>query len=175
MTVWPGAVPGGPKQKTRQRGRAPTTWDYGGEKPVRLEDLARSVAPTAWRTVAWDDGSEKKTSRFYRQRVHPAPRDHFHGAWPEPEEWLLIEWPEGQDKPSHYWLSTLPEETSLEELVFAAKLRWRVELDYRQMKDELGLDHFEGRTWPGWNRHVTLVSTAYHFLVYQQLEGQKNG
>lgn len=156
-------------------GRRPSGWDYGTARPIKLEELARTVAPSEWRTVTWDYGAGVKSSRFYRQRVHPAPHNFYHSAWPQPEEWLLIEWPEGQEKPSHYWLSTFPEETPYKELAFAAKLRWRIELDYRQLKDELGLDHFEGRTWPGWNRHVTLVSAAYQFLVYQQLQGKKNG
>jgi SRSO17 transposase len=101
------------------------------------------------------------------------PRDYFHGKWLEPEEWLLIEWPEDKAEPSHYWLSTLPADIAMQAFVRTAKLRWRIELDYRQLKDELGLDYFEGRRSPGWQRHVTLVSVAYHFLVRQQLRVNK--
>lgn len=173
--IWPDEVPGGPKTRRSRLGRPPVAWDYGDARPVLLETLAHSLPTEAWRTISWDYGAGRKTSRFYRQRVHPAPRSFVHGAWPEPSEWLLIEWPEDQSEPSHYWLSTLPEDISMEALVRTAKLRWRIELDYRQMKDELGLDHFEGRRWLGWQRHVTLVSVAYHFLVHQQLQGKKNG
>ena len=173
--IWPGEVPGGPKVPRRRLGRPPTTWDYGDARPTLLEALAHALPAEAWEKVSWDYGADQKTSRFYRQLVHPAPRNFVHGAWPEPAEWLLIEWPDGQSEPEHYWLSTLDLDTSMEALVRTAKLRWRIELDYRQLKDELGLDHFEGRRWSGWQRHVTLVSVAYHFLVLQQLQGKKNG
>lgn len=173
--VWVGDVPGGPREKKSRKGRPPVTWDYGDARPTLLEDLARSLPPAAWERVTWEDGNDRKTSLFYWERVHAAPHQWVHGARPEEEEWLLIEWPEGQKKPSHYWLSTLPATTSLVALVAKAKLRWRIELDYRQLKDELGLDHFEGRTLPGWERHVTLVTLAYHFLIHQQLQGKKNG
>ena len=103
--------------------------------------------------MTWDAGWDKKTSRFSRRWVHPAPRDHCPGTWPEPPEWLLGEWPEAQAKPSHSWLSTFPEERRLEELVFVVKLRWRVELDNRRTKEELGL----GPTWPGRTRNVACV------------------
>jgi len=173
--VWPAEVPGAPKARRSRMGRPPVCWDYGDAHPTSVEALARSVPAEAWQTVSWDYGAGKKTSRFYRQRIHPAPRDYFHGKWPEPEEWLLIEWPEDQAEPSHYWLSTLPADIAMQAFVRTAKLRWRIELDYRQLKDELGLDHFEGRRWPGWQRHATLVSVAYHFLVRRQLQGKKNG
>jgi hypothetical protein len=91
------------------------------------EDLTRSIGPQSWPTVTWDYGAEEKASRFSHQRVRPAPLDHFHGAWPEPEGGLHMEWRDGQEKPSPYWLSTFPEQTRLAELVFAAKLRWRME------------------------------------------------
>ena len=86
-----------------------------------------------------------------------------------PAAWLLAEWPEGQEEPVKYWLSNLPETTAVADLVRLAKLRWRIELDYRELKDALGLDHFEGRSFRGWHHHVTLVSLAHAFLTLQRL------
>ena len=88
--------------------------------------------------------------------------------------WLLMEWPVGAKAPVKYWLSTLPAATTLRRLVRWAKSRWRIEQDYRQLKRELGLDHFEGRSWRGWHHHVTLVGVAYGFLVLEALRGKKN-
>ena len=82
--------------------------------------------------------------------------------------WLLCEWPGGKDEPTKYWLSTLPADTPLKTLVKLAKLRWRIEHDYRELKDALGLDHFEGRTYRGWHHHVTLVSIAHAFLTLER-------
>jgi len=82
--------------------------------------------------------------------------------------WLLVEWPTGKDEPAKYWLSNLPPDTPLKTLVKLAKLRWRIEQDYRELKDALGLDHFEGRTFRGWHHHVTLVSIAHAFLTLER-------
>ncbi len=87
-----------------------------------------------------------------------------------PLAWLVCEWPEGETDPVKYWLSNLPAETSLEWLVSLAKLRWRIEHDYRELKDALGLDHFEGRSFRGWHHHVTLVSLAHAFLTVERLD-----
>jgi SRSO17 transposase len=84
--------------------------------------------------------------------------------------WLLAEWPDGKDAPTDFWLSNLPADTPIDRLVGLAKLRWRVEQDYRELKDALGLDHFEGRSWPGWHHHVTLVSVAHGFLTLERLK-----
>jgi SRSO17 transposase len=86
-----------------------------------------------------------------------------------PTRWLLVEWPKGKATPVKYWLSNLPQMTPLVELVRLARLRWRVEQDYRECKGALGLDHFQGRGWPGWHHHVTLVSVAHGFLVLERL------
>jgi SRSO17 transposase len=86
-----------------------------------------------------------------------------------PLAWLLCEWPEGEAEPVKYWLSNLPVETTLERLVSLAMLRWRIEHDYRELKDGLGLDHFEGRSFRGWHHHVTLVSLAHGFLTFERL------
>jgi SRSO17 transposase len=128
----------------------------------------------AGKMVTWRRGSRKTPgnptaalrSRFLALRVRPANRD-----IPEaddgslPECWLLAEWPPGEPAPTDYWLSTLPAETTLRDLVRLAKIRWRIEHDYRELKDGLGLDHFEGRSWIGWHRYVTLAALAQAFCT----------
>ena len=106
------------------------------------------------------------TSCFLAIRVRPANRDiprADDGSLPEC--WLLAEWPPEADEPADYWLSNLPEGTPLEELVRLAKIRWRIEHDYRGLKTGLGLDHFEGRSWTGWHRHVTIAALAQAFCT----------
>src|SRR5829696_3277232 len=90
------------------------------------------------------------------------------GCEPRPEEWLLIEWPEGEKEPTKYWFSTLPEDISFVRLVELAKLRWRIERDYQELKQELGLGHYEGRSWRGFHHHATLCIAAYGFLVQER-------
>ncbi|MFC0437391.1 transposase, partial [Kutzneria buriramensis] len=90
-----------------------------------------------------------------------------------PQCWLLAEWPVGESEPTDYWLSTLPERTPVKTLARLAKIRWRIEHDYRELKTGLGLTHFEGRSWIGWHRHVTLVSTAHLFLTELRLSDPK--
>lgn len=85
-----------------------------------------------------------------------------------PEECLLVEWPDGAPEPAKYWLSTLPADTPLMELVTAAKGRWRIERDYRELKQEVGLGHFEGRGWRGFHHHASLCIAAYGFLVAER-------
>jgi SRSO17 transposase len=85
------------------------------------------------------------------------------------EEWLIAEWPEGAPAPTDYWLSNLPADTEPERLARLARLRWKIELDYKQLKGELGLDHYEGRSWPGWHHHTALVSAAHGFLALERL------
>lgn len=128
-------------------------------------EVARTLPAQAYKRVRWREGSKGVlASRFARVRVWPA-----HGYWegrpPESEQWLLVEWPEDAAEPTKYWLATLPHRTSFVHLMRVAKTRWRVEQDYQQLKEELGLDHFEGRSWPGWHHHVTLIMVAYGFLV----------
>jgi len=161
------------------RGRPPTRWDYGGRRPRSVLEVARALPAAAYRTVTWREGSKGKlTSRFARLRVWPA-----HGYWegkpPECEQWLLIAWSATAAQPTKYWLITAAKRISLVQLVRWAKARWRVEQDYAQLKDELGLDHFEGRRWLGWHHHVTMTTMAYGFLIREQLRhrarGKKNG
>ena len=112
------------------------------------------------------------SSRFAATRVHCASQAARPGG-PSDEQWLLIEWPKGEVEPTKYFLSTLPAETAIKELVRLAKLRWRIERDYQELKQELGLGHFEGRSWRGFHHHATLCIAAYGFLVTERLDGQK--
>ncbi|RWK27611.1 IS701 family transposase [Mesorhizobium sp.] len=131
------------------------------------KDIALSLPAMAWRQVEWREGTnETLASRFARVRAHSAHRRPKGEALQE--EWLLIEWPQGQDAPTKYWLSTLPEHIAFERLVELAKLRWRIERDYQDLKQELGLDHFEGRSWRGLHHHATLTIAAYGFLICER-------
>ena len=136
-----------------------------------LKTLALAAGRDALRTVSWREGSRGKlSSRFLALRVRPANVQlrRAAGADELPLRWLLCEWPDGANEPVKYWLSNLRAETPLKRLVGLAKLRWRIEHDYRELKDALGLDHFEGRTYPGWNHHVTLVAVAQAFLTLER-------
>jgi SRSO17 transposase len=107
------------------------------------------------------------SSRFARVRVRVAHRDYWL-ADSRPEKWLLIEWPEGKKEPTKYWLSTLPKDVAFRRLVDIAKLRWRIERDYQELKQEVGLGHFEGRGWRGFHHHATLCIGAYGFLISER-------
>ena len=112
----------------------------------------------AWKDLEWREGSNQTlSSRFAAVRIRPASRDQKL-AEPHPIEWLVVEWPEGEPQPTKYWLSTLPEDISLEALVDTIKLRWRIERDYEELKSELGLAHFEGRGWRGFHHHASAPS-----------------
>jgi SRSO17 transposase len=137
-----------------------------------LAELALAAGPGAAQEVCWREGTRgAMSSRFLALRVRPA-NVKLRRADPDgelPVRWLLAEWPADKDVPTDYWLSNLPADTPIEQLVGLAKLRWRIEQDYRELKDALGLDHFEGRSWPGWHHHVTLVSIAHGFLTSERL------
>lgn len=125
----------------------------------------RSFDAETWRTIAWREGTNTElNSRFAAVRLRPASRD-YNRPVAHAEEWLLIEWPEGEVEPSKYWLSTLPADATITQLVDAAKLRWRIERDYQELKQELGLGHYEGRGWRGFHHHASLCIAAYGFLV----------
>ena len=133
---------------------------------LSAKQLAMSLPRHAWRTVTWRQGTnERLCSRFARVRVRTSP---IRRASERAEETLLIEWPEGETEPSQYWLCTLPESTSLRRLVDIAKMRWRIERDYQDLKQEIGLGHYEGRGWPGFHHHGTLCIAAYGFLVSER-------
>jgi SRSO17 transposase len=162
----------------------PTAPPYGGrgrppvpryrDDPTNLAGLALAGGRRALRRVTWRHGTRRNSanptaamrSRFMALRVRPANREIPRNADGSlPECWLLVEWPPGEPEPTDYWLSTLPADTPLRELVRLAKIRWRVEHDYRELKDGLGLDHFEGRSYLGWHRHVTLTTLAQAFCT----------
>jgi len=168
-TVWaPGTEPLAPKPYSG-RGRPPKRVRRNGRhRPITVKKLARGLPEQAWHTITWREGTaEPLSSCFARVRVRPAHRDHKLTAG-RPEEWLLIEWPEGEKEPTKYWLSTLAQDIPFEQLVDIAKLRWRIERDYQELKQELGLGHFEGRSWRGFHHHATLTIAAYGFLVSER-------
>jgi SRSO17 transposase len=151
-------------------GRRPTRLRRDAEnQPVTLKALASSLPAHAWRRVTWREGSQgsKLSSRFAAVRVRPAHRD-TQRSEPWPEEWLLIEWPEGDAEPAKYWFSNLPRRTSLKRLVKVAKARWWIERDYQELKQELGLGHYEGRNWRGFHHHASLCIAAYGFLIAER-------
>ena len=133
---------------------------------VNAKELALSLPRQAWRTVTWREGTNAPlSSRFARVSVRTSP---IRRAKDRGEETLLIEWPEGEAEPTKYWLSTLPKRTSLRKLVDIAKMRWRIERDYQDLKQEIGLGHYEGRGWTGFHHHATLCIAAYGFLVSER-------
>jgi SRSO17 transposase len=160
--VWP------PGTGPRRRGRPINNTGRRDEPDlISAKKLALSLPKHAWRTVRWREGSAKwLSSRFARVRVIAA-----HGyrlpEMMEPET-LLIEWPEGEAQPTRYWLSTLPSNTSFRDLVDLAKLRWRIERDYQELKQEVGLGHFEGRGWRGFHHHATMCIATYGFLMAER-------
>jgi SRSO17 transposase len=168
--VWaPGTGPLPPKPYTPGRGSPTKLLRRDAEhQPVSVKDLAFSLPTRAWRTITWREGTnEPLRSRFARLRIRIAHRDFERSeAWPE--EWLLIEWPKHEKEPTKYWLSTLPKTIGFARLVDLAKLRWRIERDYLELKQELGLGHFEGRGWRGFHHHATLCIAAYGFLISER-------
>jgi SRSO17 transposase len=137
-------------------------------QPQSAERLARSLPAGAWETITWREGSaDMLTSRFARVRVRAAHRD-FDRSVPRDEEWLLVEWPTDEEKPSKFWLASVVEDIAFDRLVELAKLRWRIERDYQELKQELGLGHYEGRGWRGFHHHATLCIAAYAFLVAER-------
>jgi SRSO17 transposase len=140
-------------------------------EPEQIGALIARLGVEHAQTVTFRDGPDGQpiTSRFIFVRVRAAHR--WHKGLPETprEEWLIAEWPEGKDEPTDYWISNLPEDTEPERLARLARLRWKIELDYKQLKGELGLDHYEGRSWLGWYHHTALVTAAHGFLTLERL------
>ena len=156
-------------------------WKGLGKQPVAryhqprtsLRELALTGGEQAFCEVSWREGSRGELrSRFLALRVRPANvklrRAAANAGRELPVNWMLAEWPPGAEEPVKYWLADLPDDTPLHQLVLLAKVRWRIEHDYRELKDALGLDHFEGRSYPGWHHHVTLVSVAHGFLTLER-------
>lgn len=167
--VWPPGVEPVPPAQVDGPGRPRTYWTADAD-PVRIEELACSIPFEQYRTVTWREGSRGvQRSKFFALRVCPAENYRRGKARPpQATHWLLCQWSRDKDTPAKFWLSNLPASTSLVSLVRYAKLRWRVERDYQEMKQEIGLDHFEGRTWRGFHHHATLCAVAHAFLALQR-------
>jgi SRSO17 transposase len=154
------------------RGAPPTRYDYGDQKPNSMRDVA--LKAKGWKKVRWRAGSKGwLESRFLAMRVQPS-HGYAEGKPPHKEVWLLVEWPEEEKEPTKYFLSDLPPSYALRRLVRVAKCRWKIEQDYHQLKEELGLDHYEGRNWQGWHHHVTMVMLGHAFLTLETLRSKKN-
>jgi SRSO17 transposase len=160
-SLWPPGMEPLPPKPWSGRGRPPSAVGRdAAHQPVSTKQLALGLPKKAWRRVTWREGTNTiLASRFAAVRVRPAHRD-YHRATPRPAEWCLIEWPADQPEPTKYWLSTLPANTSRRTLVNTAKLRWRIERDDQDLKQELGLGHYEGRGWRGFHHHATLCIAA---------------
>ncbi len=164
VLMWaPGTGPKRPDKSLNNNGRR------GEPDLISAKEVARALPKDAWRTITWREGSaDWLSSRFARVRV----RVGSNGAIPGrvTEEWLLIEWPEGETEPAKYkyWLATLPADISFSQLVDITKMRWRIERDYQELKQEVGLGHYEGRGWRGFHHHATLCIAAYGFLVSER-------
>jgi SRSO17 transposase len=168
-TVWPPGTQPLPAPEYSGRGRPANRVRRDAEHaPVSAKQLAFNLPAKAWKTVTWREGTRHPLrSRFAAVRVRPAHRDHKLQQ-PREQQWLLIEWPRGETEPRKYWLSNLAANIRLRDLVALAKQRWIIERDYEELKQELGLGHFEGRGWRGFHHHATLCIAAYGFLVAER-------
>jgi SRSO17 transposase len=138
-------------------------------QPISVLDLARALPSHSYRTLTWREGTNAPLcSRFARVRVRAA-----QGGRSRALEWLLIEWPKEESQPTRYFLSNLSADITLKALVTTVKMRWRIERDYRELKQEVGLGHYEGRNWRGLHHHASLCIAAYGFLVLESLRGRK--
>lgn len=166
--IWPpGTNPKVPTWRSGKRGRPHSRWRDGNKRPIRIAELVKSIPRERFKTVSWREGARGKlSSKFLAYRVRSAAK-HGRGRPPSDEQWLLCEWQSCDSEPKFY-LSTLPANLSLKELVRITKQRWRVERDYQDLKGEVGLDHFEGRTWRGFHRHATLCAVAHGFLALRR-------
>ena len=168
-TVWAPGTSADPPPGYSGRGRRPVRPVHDDEhKPVSVEELALQLPADAWRKVFWRQGTNERLSgRFARVRVRSA-HDRKAATESIPEEWLLIEWPEDEEKPAKYFFSTLDAAVTFAHLVHVVKQRWRIERDYLELKQEIGLGHFEGRGWRGFHHHATLCIAAYGFLISER-------
>jgi SRSO17 transposase len=168
-SVWASGREPLPPKAWSGRGRPPKLIRRDDKhQPISVKQLAVGLPKRAWRTIAWREGTtDMLSSRFARVRVRAAHRD-YNLTESRSEEWLLIEWPRGEKEPTKYWFSTLPKTISFHRLVDLAKLRWRIERDYQELKQEFGLGHYEGRGWRGFHHHATLCIAAYGFLISER-------
>jgi SRSO17 transposase len=142
--------------------------------PMSVAEVSQIWPQERWQRVTWREGTKgPMTGRFAAARVLPS-HSYQHGGPKEETLWLLAEWPEDEAAPTMFWLANLPGDTSLLSLVRLAKIRWWIEQGYQQLKDELGLDHYEGRSWQGWHHHVTMTMLAFGFLTLETLYVKKN-
>ena len=162
-------------RKTRTRvGDPPPDSETDNLAVLTVKDFALKLPAWMWKTIKWRQATKRRlVSRFAAVRVLPAHRPAKLKRRP-PRQWLLIEWPKGEPEPTKYWFSNLAAQAGLSRLVFFAKVRWRIEQSYQQLKEELGLDHYEGRGYLGWHHHVTLAMLAYGFLLLETLRNKKN-
>jgi SRSO17 transposase len=160
-------------RKTRRRVGDPPA-DNVTDGVLTVKEFALKLPACMWKTIKWREGTKRKlVSRFAAVRVVSAHRPANVKKRP-PRQWLLIEWPKGEPEPTKFWFSNLLWQAGLSRLVFFAKVRWRVEQSYQQLKEELGLDHYEGRGYLGWHHHVTMTMLAYGFLLRETLRSKKN-
>jgi SRSO17 transposase len=146
-------------------GRPRTKYTDKKHPPSLAREYALRLGRKVLKKVTWDVSSAgPKSSYFGASRIRSA-YNHSKGTPPGDEEWLIWQWPKNKEEPTKYWFSTLPAQMPLKQIVYLAKLRWRVERDYQEMKQEVGLTHFEGRTWRGFHHHATLCMAAHAFLV----------
>ena len=168
LSVWPPGVEPLPPKPWSGRGRPPSRMRRdGGHVPVSAKRWRGGFRGGFAHPFIAEGSTEILSSRFAAVRIRPASQD-WKFSTPHPLEWLLIEWPEGEKEPTKYWLSTLPEDTPIDVLVDTAKLRWRIERDYEELKSELGLAHFEGRSWRQFHHHAVLCIAAYGFLIRER-------
>ncbi len=169
-TVWWGAHQPLPEPKPKARGRPRRRLQRDAvHQPISVAELARALPADQWRMVTWRDGvSRPLSSRFARVRIRPA-----HPDLPRAEEWLIIEWAEGADEPAHYWFSNRPQNIAWPDMIHMVMGRWRIERDYQELKQELGLGHYEGRNWRGFHHHASLCIADYGFLLLERLSGNK--
>jgi SRSO17 transposase len=169
-TAWPPGVSPLPPIPQKGRGRPSSLLRRGpGHEPMSVKEIAMALPADAYQHVHWREGSNSTlSSRFAALRVRPAHRDIWRSEQ-RAEEWLLIEWPDGDPEPLKYFFSTAPTGATLEQIVFVTKMRWRIERDYQELKQEFGLGHYEGRGWQGVHHHATLCIAAYGFLISQRL------
>ena len=174
IVVWPPEVDPLPPPAYSGQGRVPVQPRRTPQRqPVSVKALAQSLPLRAFRTVQWRQGTNQPLSgRFAAVRVRHAGGNQGRARlWPR--QWLLIEWPKGDAEPAKYYLSTLPESATLQELVSIAHRRWRIERDYQELKQEFGLGHYEGRGWRGFHHHASLTIAAYAFLMAERLAGHR--
>lgn len=168
-SLWPPGQGPLPPKPWRGKGPLPKRMRRDDDhQPTSALNVANDLPAQEWRMIRWREAANAAlSSRFAAVRVRPAHRDDRLSA-PHPQEWLLIEWPEGETEPTKYRLSRVPADTPMTDLVAAAKGRWRIERDYRELKQEVGLGHFEGRGWRGFHHHASLCIAAYGFLVAER-------